>query len=398
MVIIITGAHKSLALKHCIENGVNHMWTLSALQLHPHPLIVVDEDATLELQVKTVKYFKSIEQVASSQGFEQILPSAVRTGTRKITRVNTFGDEVEDARDEELRSPTIQHPKPTTSTLLKAPATEYPVRSITPELVPDSMSSRLEAAAQEMEPLKVSMSVPKPLGAVKDSAENFPEDNPQEDIPQELPHLTISIPAPPNNSFPLPQPQPISSFDGTRDTKPEFRPPAGSWEMEIDGIDAVDHSHDGSKIIAYVSWKPEGWRTRPVTQNLKTGSKTQHSLEEVHKRCPQGLLRFYQRHIVFQDSPPEKGESAAILPPEGNWDDAVQILDIFKNEEKGLKVELKWLDSGKKTHHLLMEAHERAPERMLEFYEKLLVFDKKKPAADPEEASGLDPDGMDMSE
>lgn len=31
------------------------MWTLSSLQLHPHPMIVVDEDATLELQVKTVK-------------------------------------------------------------------------------------------------------------------------------------------------------------------------------------------------------------------------------------------------------------------------------------------------------------------------------------------------------
>jgi hypothetical protein len=55
VVIIITGAHKALALQKCIEGGVNHMWTLSSLQLHPHPLIVVDEDATLELQVKTVK-------------------------------------------------------------------------------------------------------------------------------------------------------------------------------------------------------------------------------------------------------------------------------------------------------------------------------------------------------
>jgi glucosamine-6-phosphate deaminase len=55
VVIIITGAHKALALQRCIEGGVNHMWTLSSLQLHPHPMIVVDEDATLELQVKTVK-------------------------------------------------------------------------------------------------------------------------------------------------------------------------------------------------------------------------------------------------------------------------------------------------------------------------------------------------------
>lgn len=55
VVIIITGAHKAPALQRCIEGGVNHMWTLSSLQMHPHPMIVVDEDATLELQVKTVK-------------------------------------------------------------------------------------------------------------------------------------------------------------------------------------------------------------------------------------------------------------------------------------------------------------------------------------------------------
>lgn len=53
--IIITGAHKAIALQKCIEGGINHMWTLSSLQMHPHAMIVVDEDATLELQVKTVK-------------------------------------------------------------------------------------------------------------------------------------------------------------------------------------------------------------------------------------------------------------------------------------------------------------------------------------------------------
>ncbi|KAH7077982.1 glucosamine-6-phosphate deaminase [Paraphoma chrysanthemicola] len=74
VVIIITGAHKALALQRCIEGGVNHMWTLSCLQLHPHPMIVVDEDATLELQVKTVKYFKSIEMVGDELGFRQKLP------------------------------------------------------------------------------------------------------------------------------------------------------------------------------------------------------------------------------------------------------------------------------------------------------------------------------------
>lgn len=55
VVVIILGARKALALQKCVEQGVNHMWSLSCLQLHPHPMIVVDEDATLELQVKTVK-------------------------------------------------------------------------------------------------------------------------------------------------------------------------------------------------------------------------------------------------------------------------------------------------------------------------------------------------------
>jgi glucosamine-6-phosphate deaminase len=103
---------------------VNHLTTLSALQLHPWPLIVADEDATAgvyiilvalnvyitstpfsylwhhylvcfflsnfthrasnaELRVKTVKYFKSIERVqdeveathrALAKGKEGVLP------------------------------------------------------------------------------------------------------------------------------------------------------------------------------------------------------------------------------------------------------------------------------------------------------------------------------------
>jgi len=55
VVAIILGPKKANALQKCIEEGVNHMWTLSSLQLHPHPMIVCDEDATLELRVKTVK-------------------------------------------------------------------------------------------------------------------------------------------------------------------------------------------------------------------------------------------------------------------------------------------------------------------------------------------------------
>ncbi|KZT04269.1 Glucosamine/galactosamine-6-phosphate isomerase [Laetiporus sulphureus 93-53] len=63
VIVVVTGQRKALALSKAIEEGINHLWTLSALQMHPWALIVVDEDATAELHVKTVKYFKSIERV-----------------------------------------------------------------------------------------------------------------------------------------------------------------------------------------------------------------------------------------------------------------------------------------------------------------------------------------------
>ncbi|GFZ45526.1 Glucosamine-6-phosphate isomerase [Saitozyma sp. JCM 24511] len=63
VVLVVTGQNKALALSQMIEGGVNHMVTASALQTHPWALVVCDEDATNELRVKTVKYFKSIEKV-----------------------------------------------------------------------------------------------------------------------------------------------------------------------------------------------------------------------------------------------------------------------------------------------------------------------------------------------
>ena len=61
VVILVSGHNKARALHHAIEEGVNHMWTVSCLQLHPRALIVADEDSTDELKVGTVKYFKDIE-------------------------------------------------------------------------------------------------------------------------------------------------------------------------------------------------------------------------------------------------------------------------------------------------------------------------------------------------
>ncbi len=63
ILIIISGLSKARALSKVVEEGVNHMWTVSALQLHPKGIIVCDEQSTYELKVGTVKYFKDIEAV-----------------------------------------------------------------------------------------------------------------------------------------------------------------------------------------------------------------------------------------------------------------------------------------------------------------------------------------------
>ncbi|XP_052343523.1 glucosamine-6-phosphate isomerase 1 isoform X3 [Oncorhynchus keta] len=63
VMILITGVHKAFALYKAIEEGVNHMWTVSAFQQHPQTVFVCDEDATLELRVKTVKYFRGMMHV-----------------------------------------------------------------------------------------------------------------------------------------------------------------------------------------------------------------------------------------------------------------------------------------------------------------------------------------------
>ncbi|KAF2071729.1 hypothetical protein CYY_006953 [Polysphondylium violaceum] len=61
VVLIVTGHSKAMALYKTIEEGVSHIWTASAIQMHQKAMIVCDEDATDELKVKTVKYFKEVE-------------------------------------------------------------------------------------------------------------------------------------------------------------------------------------------------------------------------------------------------------------------------------------------------------------------------------------------------
>ena len=67
VLIIITGFNKARALRQVVEGGINHMWTVSMLQLHRHGVIVCDDPATMELQVETVKYFMGIEEISQNK-------------------------------------------------------------------------------------------------------------------------------------------------------------------------------------------------------------------------------------------------------------------------------------------------------------------------------------------
>ncbi|WP_067515636.1 glucosamine-6-phosphate deaminase [Endozoicomonas ascidiicola] len=61
LMILATGADKSRAVQATVEGSVNHMWTISALQLHPKSIMVCDDPATLDLKVRTLRYFQDIE-------------------------------------------------------------------------------------------------------------------------------------------------------------------------------------------------------------------------------------------------------------------------------------------------------------------------------------------------
>ena len=63
VLIMANGPKKAHAIHKGIEEGVNHLWTISALQLHRKAILVIDEDAALALKVRTYRYFKDIESI-----------------------------------------------------------------------------------------------------------------------------------------------------------------------------------------------------------------------------------------------------------------------------------------------------------------------------------------------
>ncbi len=63
VLIVVNGHNKAQAVQQAVEGSVNHMWTITALQLHQRGIIVCDESATTELKVGTYRYFIDIEKI-----------------------------------------------------------------------------------------------------------------------------------------------------------------------------------------------------------------------------------------------------------------------------------------------------------------------------------------------
>jgi len=96
-------------------------------------------------------------------------------------------------------------------------------------------------------------------------------------------------------------PHPASTTPPASLEKAAFKPPTGSWEDEVQGIDACEGT-DGN-VMVFLQWA--------------SGHKTQHPLEQVYKRCPQKvrdpidnnhkamliirfqMLKFYESHLSF---------------------------------------------------------------------------------------------------
>ena len=62
VLVLAFGHKKANALREAVEGAYSHKCTLSALQAHPHGIIVADELAVGELKVNTYRYFKDIEK------------------------------------------------------------------------------------------------------------------------------------------------------------------------------------------------------------------------------------------------------------------------------------------------------------------------------------------------
>lgn len=62
VLILADGKNKAEAIHRAIEGSINHLWTVSMLQMHPKALFVIDDEAAELLSVRTYRYFLEVEK------------------------------------------------------------------------------------------------------------------------------------------------------------------------------------------------------------------------------------------------------------------------------------------------------------------------------------------------
>lgn len=78
-------------------------------------------------------------------------------------------------------------------------------------------------------------------------------------------------------------------------TANQWSPPSGSWEDEIETIDACEE--DNGKLVVYLIWK--------------NGQKTKHDTQVIYRKCPQKMLQYYERHVKIIRSETARGRPKA---------------------------------------------------------------------------------------
>lgn len=70
----------------------------------------------------------------------------------------------------------------------------------------------------------------------------------------------------------------------------DWNPPAEwDWEDKVDTIEAVEERQIAGKreLVVHLVWK--------------AGNRTEHLSRDVHRRCPEKLLNFYESHLIFRE-------------------------------------------------------------------------------------------------
>lgn len=81
-------------------------------------------------------------------------------------------------------------------------------------------------------------------------------------------------------------------------TKKKWTPPSGSWEDDIENIDACEEEGSG-KLVVYLNWK--------------NGQKTKHETTVIYKKCPQKVSGYLLLELVREHQDTDIHSDASVL-------------------------------------------------------------------------------------